>query len=96
MRAFLYALDLIELNGDDIRHDPLEGRKATLPFGTFAFTPGQTFSLTRTPPRACGPSQGYNPSPRYTRRAYLNFVWYNFVKLHKAHKLTPAMAAGDH
>jgi IS1 family transposase len=22
------------------------------------------------------------------------FVWYNFVKLHKAHKLTPAMAAG--
>jgi hypothetical protein len=21
------------------------------------------------------------------------FVWYNFVKLHKAHKLTPAMAA---
>jgi hypothetical protein len=21
-------------------------------------------------------------------------VWYNFVKLHKAHKLTPAMAAG--
>jgi hypothetical protein len=24
----------------------------------------------------------------------LYFVWYNFVKLHKAHKLTPAMAAG--
>jgi hypothetical protein len=23
----------------------------------------------------------------------LYFVWYNFVKLHKAHKLTPAMAA---
>jgi IS1 family transposase len=22
------------------------------------------------------------------------FVWYNFLKLHKAHKLTPAMAAG--
>jgi hypothetical protein len=22
------------------------------------------------------------------------FVWYNFVKIHKAHKLTPAMAAG--
>jgi len=21
-------------------------------------------------------------------------VWYNFVKLHKAHKLTPALAAG--
>jgi ATP-dependent DNA ligase len=28
--AFLYAFDLSELNGDDLRHDPLEGRKATL------------------------------------------------------------------
>jgi bifunctional non-homologous end joining protein LigD len=27
---FLYAFDLIELNGDDLRHDPLEGRRATL------------------------------------------------------------------
>jgi bifunctional non-homologous end joining protein LigD len=27
---FLYAFDLIELNGDDLRPDPLEGRKATL------------------------------------------------------------------
>lgn len=27
---FLYAFDLIELNGDDLRHDPLENRKATL------------------------------------------------------------------
>jgi bifunctional non-homologous end joining protein LigD len=26
---FLYAFDLIELNGDDLRRDPLEGRKAT-------------------------------------------------------------------
>jgi bifunctional non-homologous end joining protein LigD len=26
---FLYAFDLIELNGDDLRPDPLEGRKAT-------------------------------------------------------------------
>jgi hypothetical protein len=24
----------------------------------------------------------------------LYFVWYNFVRLHKAHRLTPAMAAG--
>jgi ATP-dependent DNA ligase len=29
-RVFLYAFDLIELNGDDLRHDPLEVRKATL------------------------------------------------------------------
>jgi hypothetical protein len=28
--ADLYAFDLIELNGDDLRHDLLEGRKATL------------------------------------------------------------------
>ena len=27
---FLYAFDLIELNGDDLPHDPLEGRKTTL------------------------------------------------------------------
>jgi hypothetical protein len=26
-RIFLYAFDLIELNGDDLRRDPLEGRK---------------------------------------------------------------------
>jgi len=29
-RVFLYAFDLIELNGDDRRRDPLEIRKATL------------------------------------------------------------------
>ena len=29
-RTFLYAFDLIELNGDDLRRDPLEVRKATL------------------------------------------------------------------
>jgi bifunctional non-homologous end joining protein LigD len=29
-RIFLYAFDLIELNGDDLRPDPPEGRKATL------------------------------------------------------------------
>ena len=27
---FLYAFDLIELNGDELRRDPLEVRKATL------------------------------------------------------------------
>jgi len=29
-RVFLYAFDLIELNGDDLRQDPLQVRKATL------------------------------------------------------------------
>jgi bifunctional non-homologous end joining protein LigD len=28
--VFLYAFGLIELNGDDLRRDPLEVRKATL------------------------------------------------------------------
>jgi bifunctional non-homologous end joining protein LigD len=28
--VFLYAFDLIELNGDDLRRDPLEVRKAAL------------------------------------------------------------------
>jgi bifunctional non-homologous end joining protein LigD len=28
--VFLFAFDLIELNGDDLRRDPLEVRKATL------------------------------------------------------------------
>src|SRR5262249_30189583 len=28
--VFLYAFDLIELNGDDLRHDPLTTRKALL------------------------------------------------------------------
>ena len=27
---FLHAFDLVELNGDDLRRDPLEVRKATL------------------------------------------------------------------
>jgi ATP-dependent DNA ligase len=28
--VFIYAFDLIELNGDDLRREPLEVRKATL------------------------------------------------------------------
>jgi ATP-dependent DNA ligase len=28
--AFLYAFDLLELNGADLRRDPIEVRKATL------------------------------------------------------------------
>jgi hypothetical protein len=36
----LYAFDLIELNGDDLRRDPLEGRKATPP-GVDSLTVGR-------------------------------------------------------
>jgi ATP-dependent DNA ligase len=41
---FLYAFDLIELNGDDLRRDPLEGRKATLQMILAKAGPGVRFN----------------------------------------------------
>jgi bifunctional non-homologous end joining protein LigD len=41
---FLYAFDLIELNGDDLRRDPLEGRKATLEIIMAKAGPGIRFN----------------------------------------------------
>jgi ATP-dependent DNA ligase len=41
---FLYAFDLIELNGDDLRPDPLEGRKATLEMILSKAGPGIRFN----------------------------------------------------
>src|SRR5262245_17893549 len=38
--VFLYAFDLIELNGDDLRREPLEVRKATLASILTKATPG--------------------------------------------------------
>ena len=48
---FLYAFDLIELNGDDLRHNPLEGRKATLEIVLAKAGPGVPYagSGTSTP-----------------------------------------------
>src|SRR6266513_3376004 len=43
-RIFLYAFDLIELNGDDLRRDPLEGRKATLEMMLTKAGPGIRFN----------------------------------------------------
>jgi bifunctional non-homologous end joining protein LigD len=43
-RIFLYAFDLIELNGDDLRPDPLEGRKATLQMILAKAWPGIRFN----------------------------------------------------
>jgi bifunctional non-homologous end joining protein LigD len=43
-RIFLYAFDLIELNGDDLRPDPLEGRKATLEMILAEAGPGIRFN----------------------------------------------------
>jgi bifunctional non-homologous end joining protein LigD len=43
-RVFLYAFDLIELNGDDLRRDPLEVRKATLQVMLAKARPGIRFN----------------------------------------------------
>src|SRR5262245_9624285 len=42
--SFLYAFDLIEQNGDDLRRDPLEGRKATLEMILAKAGPGIRFN----------------------------------------------------
>jgi bifunctional non-homologous end joining protein LigD len=42
--VFLYAFDLIELNGDDLRRDPLEVRKATLASVLAKVGPGLRFN----------------------------------------------------
>ena len=42
--TFLYAFDLIELNGDDLRRDPLEVRKATLASIVAKASPGIRFN----------------------------------------------------
>jgi len=49
--VFLYAFDLIELNGDDLRRDPLEVRKATLASVLAKAGPGIRFNEQ---PRAMG------------------------------------------
>jgi ATP-dependent DNA ligase len=41
---FLYAFDLIELNGDDLRRDPLQVRKATLASILAKASPGIRFN----------------------------------------------------
>jgi ATP-dependent DNA ligase len=43
-RTFVYAFDLIELNGDDLRRDPLEVRKATLASIVAKASPGIRFN----------------------------------------------------
>jgi ATP-dependent DNA ligase len=41
---FIYALDLIELDGDDLRRDPLAVRKATLASVVAEASPGIRFN----------------------------------------------------
>jgi hypothetical protein len=57
--VFLYAFDLIELNGDDLRRDPLQVRKATLASILAKARPGirfnqHIFGLPRPPARPTG------------------------------------------
>jgi hypothetical protein len=49
--TFLYAFDLIELNGDDLRRDPLEVRKATLASIVATWHPVQRAYRGRRPDR---------------------------------------------
>ena len=56
-RILLYAFDLIELNDDDLRRDPLEVRKATL--ASIVAKAGPAFgsmSISRATARPCSPT----------------------------------------
>jgi ATP-dependent DNA ligase len=48
--AFLYAVDLLELNGTDLRRGPIEVRKATLASLSRKSRPGSTERATRRAP----------------------------------------------
>src|SRR3954471_3395270 len=43
-RVFMWAFDLIELDGDDLRRNPIEARKETLAGMLFRATPGIRFN----------------------------------------------------
>jgi bifunctional non-homologous end joining protein LigD len=53
--VFLYAFDLIELNGDDLRRDPLQVRKATLASILAKARPGHSTSISRAMARPSSP-----------------------------------------
>jgi bifunctional non-homologous end joining protein LigD len=53
--VFLFAFDLIELNGDDLRRDPLEVRKATLASILAKAGPGISTSTSETMVRPSSP-----------------------------------------
>jgi ATP-dependent DNA ligase len=52
-RVFLYAFDLIELDGEDMRRDPLAVRKATLASLLRRAAPGLRFMSTSRTARSC-------------------------------------------
>src|SRR5271166_1982527 len=51
--VFLYAFDLLELNGDDLRRDPLNVRKATLASVLARASSGLRFNETGRTARSC-------------------------------------------
>ena len=57
--AFLHAFDLIELNGDELRRDPLQVRKATLASIVAKASPGIRFNGVRPAPV---PWKNFKPS----------------------------------
>jgi bifunctional non-homologous end joining protein LigD len=60
--VFLYAFDLIELNGDDLRRDPLEVRKTTLASIVAKAGPGIRFNAAR------GTVESKNPAAPAVKR----------------------------
>ena len=56
--VFMWAFDLIEFNGDDLRHDPLNVRKATLASMLARAAPGLRLNLRSGRP-GCLPSRLY-------------------------------------
>ena len=62
--VFLYACDLIELNGDDLRREPLEVRTATLASLLTKARPGARLRRGHTRrDRFYAAGTGYHPSP---------------------------------
>ena len=69
-RIFLYAFDLIELNGDDLRRDPLEVRKATLASIVARPAPASgSMSISRATARPFSPTRASSASKALSRNA---------------------------
>jgi bifunctional non-homologous end joining protein LigD len=68
--VFLYAFDLIELNGDDLRHDPLEVRNETLAMLLAKAGPGIRFNEhMRARARSCFAMHASSASKALSRSA---------------------------
>ena len=69
-QAFLYAFDLLELNGTDLRREPIEVRKATLASILRKSRPGLRLKSVWSTRRArCIPARLRNGAGRYRLEA---------------------------